>query len=233
MVHIRSSLTVAATVLLVGGLTSRIGWSATIRFEDDTTVEGDIVRLKDDTVLISVPRASITTIDGQPLPPVLTDGSLAPPFTVHDITGQRQTVGQPHSKGSGPITMLHFWVQWCPHCRADVPALQQLHEQFRDHPKVRFIAVNMDKERAALDTFLAKQPVPYPVVFAAEQAQGPQGIDLPELYQITGFPVTYLIDGQGVIREKLVGSFVESRIDLGAKITALLPQSPPSPTASP
>ena len=65
----------------------------------------------------------------------------------------------------------------------------------------------------------------YPVIFAEEQATAPNGVDLPGLYQIQVFPVTYLIDQQQIIRRKLIGSFVESGVDLDASITELLPAS--------
>ena len=72
------------------------------------------------------------------------------------------------------------------------------------------------------EQFVREHHATYPVIVAAEQ----QGMDLPALYQVAGFPITYLIDARGTIRKKVSGSFVESHVDLGAEVEALLSSAP-------
>ena len=198
----------------------------TIRLKDQTELTGDVLRVEDDQVIIGVPRTSVATIDGEALPPVLEEGVAAPAFTAKDLQGASQAVGG----RNGRVTMLHFWVHWCPHCRSDAPKLQALYTRFRDNPDVRILTVNLDHDRSVVDQFIKEHQTSYPVILASEQADAPGGMDLPALYQITSFPITFLIDGQGVIRHKVSGSFAESGQDLEALITAMLPSSQ-SPTA--
>lgn len=192
-----------------------------IRLRDETTITGDVVRVDDEDVLIRLPREAVSTVDGKSLPSALVVGMAAPAFSVQDMRGQPQRVGD----RPGTITLLHFWVHWCPHCRSDAAKVQALYERFAEDPVVRIVTVNLDQDRAALDQFLQQHHVAYPVIFAAEQAAKPNGVDLPALYQIKAFPITYLIDQQHIIRRKVTGSFVESGVDLGALITDLLPPS--------
>ena len=116
-------------------------------------------------------------------------------------------------------------MHWCPHCRSDAPKIQALYNQFRDNLKLRIVTVNLDQKHDLIDQFIKTHQVTYPVILAAEQAAAPDGVNLPELYQVTGFPVTYLIDGQGIIRYKAVGSFAESDVDLATKVNDLLSKS--------
>lgn len=195
-----------------------IVWAAAIKLDDGTTVKGDILQVDDDQVIVGLSRQSIATLDGKPLPPTLKEGVAAPAFAVKDLLGHPQVVGG----ANGRLTLLHFWVHWCPHCRSDAPKIQALYNQFRDNPKVRILTVNLDQDRALVDRFINEHQVSYPVILAAEQASGSSGVDLPQLYQVTGFPVTYLIDAQGIIRYKARGSFAESGVDLAARVAALL-----------
>ena len=220
-----SRLRSSAVLIGILALLSMPGlWAETIRLDDKTTLKGRVFRMDDEEVIIGLPRESIATIDGKALPPVLGEGTPAPSFTVKDLAGASQTVG----KRTGPVTMLHFWVNWCPHCRSDAPKVQALYNQFRDNPNVQLLTVNLDDDRKVVERFIKEHQVTYPVILAAEQAAAPDGIDLPALYQITGFPVTYLIDAKGIVRHKVSGSFVESGQDLGALISALLSPPPPS-----
>jgi len=202
-------------------------WAQEIRFADETSLTADVLQTDDESVIVRLPRSGIATIDGYPLPPVLAAGAGAPSFTAADLQGQVHSVGA----DSGKVTVLHFWVSWCPHCQSDAPKIQALHDQFKDHPAVRVLTVNLDQERAQLDAFVKERGVTYPVIVASEQAL--QGVGLPELYQVTGFPVTYLIDTQGVIRHKISGSFVEQGLDLAAKVAEQLPQTDATTAAAP
>lgn len=206
---------VIGAFLIVGPGAS--GWAQEVRLKDDTKIHADVLQTDDDSVILRVGRDRIATIDGQPLPPVLIAGMAAPAFSVTDRLNQPQAVG----KETGKVTVLHFWVSWCPHCRSDAPKLQALHEQFRQVPGVQFLTVNLDQDRNALEAFIKERQPAYPVVVASDQAA--HGTDLPGLYQVKSFPVTYLIDAQGIIQQKLTGSFVESGLDLEAKVAGLLP----------
>lgn len=192
--------------------------AADIRLKNKAKVEGDVARVDDDYVFLRVPRKSIATIDGEALPAPVAEGVAAPTFSVTDIAGVTQTVG----KGQGYVTVLHFWVHWCPHCRSDAPKVQALYEQYRDNPTVKIVTVNLDEKRADIDAFVKEHQISYPVIASAEQAAKPNGVDLPGLYQITGFPVTYLIDAQGIIRQKFSGSFSESGVNLAKVMSELL-----------
>ncbi len=196
-------------------------WAASVRLDDQTTLTADVLQADDEDVILRLPRENVKTVDGKPLPAPLVAGMPAPAFQVIDIEGRPQSLGA----ARGPVTVLHFWVSWCPHCRSDAPKIQALHNQFAQNPQVRVLTVSLDQQRAKLDQFVKDRQVTYPVISAQEQGARPGGADLAALYHITSFPITILIDGQGTIREKVKGSFVESGVDLEATVKGLLPTS--------
>ena len=208
---------VTATILCGIGAA---GWAATVQLKKGTVITGEVLQVQDDQVVIGVPRESIATINGTPLAAALNEGGAAPAFTATDLNGTVQSVGP----GKAKVTLLHFWVHWCPHCRSDAATVQTLYSQYRDNPQVKIVTVNLDQDQAKVAEFVKTRQVTYPVIVAAA-AKTSGGPDLPELYQITAFPVTFLIDGQGMIRHKQRGSFVESNTDLDAQIRQLLAAS--------
>jgi thiol-disulfide isomerase/thioredoxin len=92
----------------------------------------------------------------------------------------------------GKVVVVDFWASWCGPCVKSLPAFRELHEKFADRGLV-IIAVSVDEEKAAMDTFLKKTPVPFAVVRDATEK-------LQKRFDVSGIPLTYIIDRQGVIR---------------------------------
>lgn len=206
-------------MLLVLCLAAASANAETITLRNEATLDGQVLETSDDAVVIRVPREDVATIDGAPLPPVLDEGVAAPTFTAKDLAGISHTVDAKQNK----VTVLHFWVSWCPYCQTDAPEVAKLHEQFRENPNVRVLTISLDRDRANLDQFMKERAVSYPVISAADVAEAQGGFDLTDLYQVTGFPITYVIDPQGIIRHKVRGSFAKQGLNLGELATALIP----------
>ncbi|MBM3123173.1 MAG: TlpA family protein disulfide reductase, partial [Chloroflexi bacterium] len=99
----------------------------------------------------------------------------------------------------GQVVVLNVWATWCPPCRAEMPALQALHEQ-RGDDGVVVLGVNstiQDSEQAVRD-FATEYALTFPI-----------GLDrdgqATRLYQVRALPSTYFIDRQGIIRRVVVG----------------------------
>lgn len=188
----------------------------TVKLKNKTKVSGDILQVDDDSVLIRLPREKIETVNGKALPPALSEGIAAPAFTAADLEGNTQSVGP----GKAKVTLLHFWVHWCPHCRSDAPKVQAIYDQYKGSPDVKVITVNLDKQKQQVESVIKERNLTFPVIMESEAAAA--GHDIQDLYQITGFPATFLIDGKGIIRHKWRGSFAEGHVDLSGEIQKLL-----------
>ncbi len=90
------------------------------------------------------------------------------------------------------VVLLNFWATWCPPCRAEMPSLQKLYNDYGD--KIAIILVTSEEEKVVLD-YLKEYNYKLPVYF--------QRSALPPSFQVNSIPTTYLINKKGnIITEK-------------------------------
>ena len=96
----------------------------------------------------------------------------------------------------GKVVVLNFWATWCGPCVKEIPDLIKLAEQGRDQGVI-VIGIS-DEDETKIRNFAEKRGVKYPMVSGA-------GWPAP-FQQINAVPTTFVIDGDGMIRSKLIGS---------------------------
>jgi cytochrome c biogenesis protein CcmG/thiol:disulfide interchange protein DsbE len=89
------------------------------------------------------------------------------------------------------VLLVDFWASWCVPCRRSFPWLAAMHTRYGEKGLV-VVAVNLDKDRAAAEGFLARYPAPFRVGF------DPQG-KTAEAYRVNGMPSTYLVGSEGTV----------------------------------
>jgi cytochrome c biogenesis protein CcmG/thiol:disulfide interchange protein DsbE len=97
----------------------------------------------------------------------------------------------------GRIVYVDFWASWCDPCRRSFPWLRTMHERYGDRG-LTIVAINLDKDRAAADRFLAKFPAPFLLAF------DPQG-NTAEAFRVQAMPSSFLIGRDGRVLETLAG----------------------------
>lgn len=129
-----------------------------------------------------------------PGPQVAQIGSPAPDFTVVDLKGKEWNLADL----KGRVVFLHFWATWCPSCRDELPAIQRLHALL---PEEQFttLTVLYNDDPGLAKSMAGQIGATFPV------AVDPNG-KAAQAYGLTGVPETYIIDKQGVLREKFVGA---------------------------
>ena len=178
-------------------------------------------------IMLAVPRSAVEMINGAPLPAPVAAGSAAPDFTAVDVNGVAQRLAGSKSRA----TLLQFWATWCPHCRSDLALMKDLLARYQPRG-LRVLTVSIDRDPRALQSFLERERVPYPVIPTSGPSVPPAQAGLPELYEMQGVPAYYLIDSKGVIAQTLSGSVTERPHpdrDLDGAIQPLLASSTPPP----
>jgi peroxiredoxin len=125
--------------------------------------------------------------------PVATVGKPAPNFDTINMQGDVWSL----SKQKGQVVFVNFWATWCAPCREEMPSMQRLYVKL---PKDKFKMValfNRDKPEV-VNNFVAKLGITIPILDDQQNIIG-------EKYGLTGLPETFIIDKQGVIREKYIG----------------------------
>ena len=122
-------------------------------------------------------------------------GFAAPEVDLERLEGDRVRL----SDLRGRVVVLNIWASWCPPCRAEMPALQALHEQ-RLGQGVVLLGINstvQDSEQAARE-FAAEYGLSFPIALDRDG-------EATRLYQVRALPSTFFIDRQGIIRRVVVG----------------------------
>jgi len=120
-------------------------------------------------------------------------GSAARDFTVQD-PDRAVSLNQ----FRGQVVVLNFWATWCPPCVEELPSMMTMQERMRGKG-VMVLGVSIDVDDDAYHRFLKVRNVNFLTVRDPEQK-------VATMYGTTGWPETYVIDRQGVLRRKFVGA---------------------------
>ncbi|WP_337101531.1 TlpA family protein disulfide reductase [Paenibacillus sp. YIM B09110] len=121
-------------------------------------------------------------------------GFEAASFELPALDEQSYAVGGKREK----LTFVNFWASWCGPCELEAPDLQKLHETYGDAITLYGVnATKYDKERAARE-FVEDHEFTFPILMDREG-------DVTKKYKVDTFPTTFLIDSNGVIRERING----------------------------
>ena len=116
----------------------------------------------------------------------------APDFTLLDQYGNGHTL----SDYKGKTVFLNFWATWCPPCRAEMPEIQEIYEEYGENNSDVIIlgiaSPEVGQESSAEDiaAFLSENNYTYPVVMDTD------GI-MSYYYGISAYPTTFMIDKDG------------------------------------
>ena len=122
-------------------------------------------------------------------------GDEAPNFMLRDLEGNVISLSQL----KGKVVLLNFWATWCGPCRVEMPAMEQL---YRTLPRGQFeiLAVSTDPQGVAVTRPFQKQMgFTFPILHDSEYRVG-------LAYGARTIPITFMVDRQGVVRQKIFGA---------------------------
>ncbi len=96
----------------------------------------------------------------------------------------------------GRVVVLNFWATWCIPCRSEIPALSAM-QKAMDAEGLTVVGVSYDDTAERILDFQNDLKQDYTVVMGGQDV----GSQLPA----SPLPTTYIIDRQGLIREKFIG----------------------------
>ena len=133
-------------------------------------------------------------------PPLV--GSPAPEIVLKDLQGRDVKL----SDLRGKVVLVNFWATWCKPCKEEMPAMQASYDKLRDKGFV-VLAVNELEDTARVAEHIRTHGHTFEVVMDHNN-------QVANMYGVVGLPASFLIDPQGIVRERISGSLLtESRIE--------------------
>ena len=126
-------------------------------------------------------------------------GSPAISFELKSLDGK--PVGLANFRGRPFI--MNFFASWCDPCRDEMPLINELASRaMKDSYSVLGIAV--EDTRAAVTEFAKETKLVFPIALDLNST-------VKRAYRIFGPPATFFIDGQGIIRDVVLGPLTAER----------------------
>lgn len=121
-------------------------------------------------------------------------GDSAPEFSLPGLNGGQASL----SAYKGRVVMVHFWATWCPPCVEEMPSLERLYKSFPGGA-FEILGVNVDEGGpVTVSSFIQRHGVSFPILLDPQRS-------IPTMYGTFKFPESYIIDREGVVREKIIG----------------------------
>jgi peroxiredoxin len=120
---------------------------------------------------------------------------VAPSFELPDLAGGKVSL----AALKGKVIVLDFWATWCGPCLKELPDYAEFWRK-NQGKGVEVIGVVFESgEPQEIQDFVRENRIPYRQLLGDDRLQ--------EAFQANqGFPTTFVIDGQGMIRTTILGS---------------------------
>lgn len=143
-------------------------------------------------IFISADKSGISTSGQIPAPQ---EGFLAPDFELKTIDGGTIKL----SNLRGQAVLVNLWATWCPPCRAEMPAIEKVYNEYKDEGFI-VLAVNMTHQDtfSNIAPFIDEYGLTFPILLDETNSAG-------SAYQLRSLPSSFFIDREGIISEVVIG----------------------------
>lgn len=125
-------------------------------------------------------------------------GQKFPDFTLESLDGEKITLSE---LANQPI-VINFWATWCDPCKEEMPLFEAI---YSENSGIVVLGINYNEPANIIRRFVQERGITFPILLDADGK-------LAERFQVFGFPTTYFIDRDGILRGIYVGQLNEQLI---------------------
>jgi thiol-disulfide isomerase/thioredoxin len=116
-------------------------------------------------------------------------------FTIMNTKGVQLSF----SDFKGRVVFLNLWATWCGPCRAEMPGIQNLFSKINGDT-IQFVMLSIDHDNALtkVESYIQKNNYSFPVYIPTSS--------IPEMLRVPSIPTTFIIDKEGNILMKEIGT---------------------------
>ncbi len=115
-------------------------------------------------------------------------------FTLKDMNDKLHRL----SDYRGRVVIVNFWASWCPPCRAELPSMEQAYQTLKQQGVV-MLAINVGEDAETIFNFTADYPVSFPLLLDMDAK-------VINAYPVIGLPTSYIINPQGRLVYRVIGT---------------------------
>ena len=115
------------------------------------------------------------------------------------------------------LVLLNFWATWCTPCTVEMPTLEGLWREYREHGLVVLgVSVDRGAPRAVLEPYIRAHGLTFPILLDPDgRAAG--------AWRVTGIPATFVVRPGGEVAGLAAGAREWNSAEMRALIEPLLP----------
>jgi len=142
------------------------------------------------SIVVASSFAAAAADNSEPSTPVM--NGKAPPLVLTALNGETIDL----AKLRGKVVLVNYWATWCAPCRKEMPTLDAFYRRYHDQG-LEIIGISIDFERDMKKVHRVAGSITYPAAVLAGISE--EGFGHPQ-----GVPVTYVIDTEGIVRDKFI-----------------------------
>ena len=115
-------------------------------------------------------------------------------FNLKDLDGKVYRL----SDLRGRVVIVNFWATWCPPCRFELPSMEKAYQILKKEDVV-ILGINVGEDADTIFSFTADYPVSFPLLLDKDALVIKQ-------YPVIGLPTSYIINPQGQLVYRVIGT---------------------------
>ncbi len=142
-------------------------------------------------------------------------GFLAPDFSLTTLTGKSVHLADLRGK----VVLVNIWASWCPPCQAEMPAIQQVYDEYKGDGFVALAVDSTVQDRLPdVEKFVTQHNLSLPILLD-------QSGEVTRSYQVRSLPTSFFIGRDGLIHDVELGGPMAEAL-LRSRVEQLLKKKP-------